>query len=153
MQAAISASHGPANLFLCHTLWTNRGLQGLWGISPVPVSLSSCLSLFPDINQNSSCQEKKRSSLGSGSLPGQVWTKCQQFPVRPHSDALTRAGERPKGQQPTAWCNRLVRCGENEGTASFTCLCSRWNTSFIFHSCLLILKLRQKCRGQKIMKS
>lgn len=40
----------------------------------------------------------EQSSPGSGSLAGQVWTKCQLFPVHPHSDALAGAGRRSKGQ-------------------------------------------------------
>lgn len=85
--------------------------RGLWGLTNLnntggsvrflsrSLSLSSCLSLFPRYKSQSLMQ--KTVQLGSGSFAGQVWTKCQQFPVHPHSDTLTGAGKRPKGRQLT----------------------------------------------------
>lgn len=96
-----------ANLFLWHTL-TYRGLWGLTNLNNTggsvrflsrTLSLSSCLSLFPRYKSQPLMQ--KMVQLGSGSFAGQVWTKCQQFPVHPHSDSLTGAGKRPKGRQLT----------------------------------------------------
>lgn len=93
--------------FLTHTL-TYRGLWGLTNLNNTggsvrfvsrKPSLSSCLSLFPRYKSQPLMQKTVR--LGSGSFAGQVWTKCQQFPVHPHSDTLTRAGKRPKGRQLT----------------------------------------------------
>lgn len=93
--------------FLTHTL-TYRGLWGLTNLNNTggsvrcasrKPSLSSCLSLFPRYKSQPLMQ--KMVQLGSSSFAGQVWTKCQQFPVHPHSDTLTGAGKRPKGRQLT----------------------------------------------------
>lgn len=58
-----------------------------------------CLTLLPRYKSQPLMHEAVR--LGSGSLAGQVWTKCQQFPVRPHSAFAPRPGQRPKGRRLT----------------------------------------------------
>lgn len=69
-------------------------------IRHLPVSLSLCLSLsrLSLFQIQITSAHAKTVQPGSGSLTGQVWTKCQLFPVHPRLDTLAGASERSKGQ-------------------------------------------------------
>lgn len=142
MQATISASPGPASLVLSHTQsdlsrpcevsQTKIIQEDQSGFLSRTLSLSSCLSLLSQIQITTT--HAKMVQLGSSSFPGQVWTKCQQFPVRPHSDTLAGAGKRPRGRRLTTGRRGAInRPIEHEGVRPS----ARAKTTLITHTQVL----------------
>lgn len=85
-----------------HTHWLIEAQEcsqtKYWRISPVSVFIFSVCLFFTFLDTNLKPLMRGPSGMVPVHFLDKVWTKCQQFPVHPHSHTLTAKDERPKGQ-------------------------------------------------------
>lgn len=104
MQAAIGASAGPFGSLSCAHIHTDlskprSAREPHTGGSVRFLSLSFLsVSFFTFLDTNLKPLMRGPSGMVPVHFLDKVWTKCQQFPVHPHSHTLTAKDERPKGQ-------------------------------------------------------